>query len=825
MAENVRKRTGGIKANSMQNLFQDVRYGFRQLRQSPGFAITALVTLAIGIGANVVVFGIINALLLNPFPVPHPEQVYSVQHRAAEALNSSYPVYVDVRDRSTVFSGLAATRIARIGLETSNVAQPVWGYEVTGNYFETLGVRPILGRFLSPADEHGDSASEVVVLSYGAWKARFDGDFNVVGKTVRINKHPYTVIGVAPKGFQGTEKIFWPEVWLPLLNEAQIEGYNWIQQRNDYNSWVVGRLKPGIAPAQAEAQLNSIASQLAREHSDTDKHLDFRLTKPGLLGDSLGGPVRGFMFGVMLLAGMVLLAACTNLGGLLASRTSDRGRELAIRVAIGSSRSRILRQLVLESVVVALCGGAMAALVSSFLLRLLSQWQPIADFPLQFLVQPDTKLYLFAFLVSAATGLIFGCMPIRQIWKTDPNHVLRAGSGTVVASGRLAFRDVLLGIQIAVCCLLVTACLVSLRGLQRALKTPLAFDAQGVTLANFDLHLADYSDAQVPQMQRRLLDAVAHLPGVSAAALSNSTPLALDQSDTSVSDANEKIPEDSRRKAHATYYQVSPGYFAATKTPMIVGREFTWHDDKSAPAVAVVNATFARKLFGTEHALGRRFYGNGESPLEIVGVVQDGKYETLSEDPRPAVFYPILQRPNTSTTLIVRSNLPPAQMLAAVHDAIDGIDRSIPLFTLSSWQDALSFAFLPALAATVALTVLGSLAILLAVTGLFGLASYTVSKRLRELGIRIALGAQQRQVLRAALGRTVVLLSVGSIAGLLLGMAASKVLASIVYHASANDPIVLLGVVITMGIVGLISASIPARRALMIHPMDLLREE
>jgi predicted permease len=807
----------------MQNISQDLRYAFRQLRQSPAFALTALVTLAIGIGANVVVFGVIDALLLNAFPIPHPEQIYTVQHRDAQSINSSFPVYLDVRDRNTVFSGLAATRIARIGLEAGNTAQPVWGYEVTGNYFDMLGVRPVLGRFFSPADEHGTSANEVVVLSYSAWKARFDSDPEIVGKTVRINKHSYTVIGVAPKGFQGTEKIFWPEVWLPILNEAQIEGYNWIQQRSDYNAWVVGRLNPGIMPAQAEAQLTSIAAQLAREHPGTDKHLDFRLSKPGLLGDSLGGPVRGFMFGVMLLAGLVLLAACANLGGLLASRTSDRARELAIRVAIGSSRNRILRQLVIESVVVSLCGGAVALLVSSFLLRLLSQWQPIPEFPLQFAVQPDAKLYLFAFLISSITGLVFGCMPIRQIWKTDPNQMLRAG-GTALASHRLAFRDLLLGIQIALCCLLVTASLVSLRGLQRALKTPLAFDPQGVVLANFDLHLADYSDAQVPQMQKRLLDAVGSLPGVTAAAFSNSTPLALDQSSTSVSDVMAK-GDDARRRIHPTYYQVSPGYFAATRTPLISGREFTWHDDKNSPQVAIVNATLARKLFGTEHAIGRRIGANLDKPWEIVGVVEDGKYETLSEDPKPALFYPILQFPNTATTLIVRSELPTEQMLPAVHDAINQVDSGIPLFMLSSWQDALSFAFLPALAATVALTVLGLLAVLLAITGLFGLASYAVSKRLRELGIRIALGAQQKQVLYAALSRTMVLLALGSLVGLFLGLGASKVLASIVYHASASDPVVLLGVAFTMVLVGLISASIPARRALAIHPMDLLREE
>jgi predicted permease len=810
----------------MSGLFQDVRFAMRQLLKSPAFAFTALLTLAVGIGANVVVFGVINRLLLSPLSIPHPERVFTVEHRTRNnSLNSSFPRYLDLRDRNSAFSGLAATRVMRIGLEAAGAAQPVWGYEVSSNYFEMLGVRPVMGRFLSPSDDSGDHSANVAVLSYISWKSRFESDPGIVGKTVRINKHPYTVIGVAPAGFQGTEKMFWPEVWLPILNEGEIEGYRWIDARNDQNSWLVGRLKDGVAVAQAEANLNNISAQLASEHPATDEHIEYRLSRPGFLGDMLGNPVRGFMFGVMLLAALVLLAACMNIGGLLAARTSDRARELAIRVAIGSSRSRILRQLLVESVVVALCGGLFAVFVSAALLRGISDWKPIADFPVQFLVQPDAKLYLFAMLISVATGLIFGCMPVRQVWKTDPNHVLRAGSGTPLMSRKLAFRDVLLAVQIAVCCLLVTACFVSLRGLQRTFQTPLGFDARGVTLANFDLHLADYGDEQVPAIQLRLLESVSRLPGVTHAAFASTTPLALDQSSTSVFSADEVEYHASKSKFNASYYQVSPGYFTAAGTRLLTGRDFTWQDKKGSPKVAIVNAVFARKLFGTENAIGKLFHSHGSKPWEIVGVTEDGKYENLVEDQRPAIFYPILQQPNTSTTLVVRSALPPAQMIPAIHESIGQIDKSIPIFNLSGWQDSLGFVMLPATAATVALSVFGSLAIILAVTGLFGLASYTVSKRLRELGIRMALGAQQTQVLRAALARTVVLLGIGSISGLLLGIAASRVLANIVYHASASDPVVLIGVVLTMAAVGLISASIPARRALSIHPMQLLREE
>ncbi|HWC18509.1 MAG TPA: ABC transporter permease, partial [Terriglobales bacterium] len=443
----------------------------------------------------------------------------------------------------------------------------------------------------------------------------------------------------------------------------------------------------------------------------------------------------------------------------------------------------------------------------------------------QFLVQPNATVYLFALLISVGTGFLFGCMPVRQIWTTDPNHVLRAGAGIGVVPGRFALRDILLGAQIALCCLLVTACFVSVRGLQRTLRMPLGFDPQDVALTNFDLHLADYADAQVPQLQQRLLESIAHLPGVTAAAFSSTVPLALDQSSTSVFTADQTRFNASRQEFNASYYQVSPGYLAAAGTRLLSGREFSWHDDQSSQKVAIVNAIFARKLFGTENAVGKLFRSHGEKPWEVVGVVEDGKYETMAEDPRPAIFYPILQSPNTSTTFLVRSSVPSAQIIPAIHGAIMQIDRSIPIFALNSWQDSLGFAMLPSVAATLALTVFGSLAIILAVTGLFGMASYTVSKRLRELGIRVALGAQQGQVLKAALSRTGALLAIGSVVGLFLGAAASRVLASIVYHASASDPIVLLGVAVTMTFVGLLSASIPARRTLAIQPMDLLREE
>lgn len=807
----------------MENVFQDVRYALRQLRKSPGFAAVAVITLALGIGANVVVFGVLNALLLHPLDIPHPEQVYSVQHRAAQDISTSYPDYRDVRERNTVFSALSMYRVARIGLEAPDGAHPVWGYEASGNYFDMLGVKPILGNFFHASDEGAAGASPFVVLSYNCWKDRFASDPSIVNKVIRLNKHPYTVVAIAPRDFNGVERFYWPEVWVPITNVKEIEGYNWIQHRSDQNAWVAGRLKPGVAPTEAEANLNSIAAQLAREYPGTDEHLSFRLSKPGFLGDSLGGPLRAFMLGLMLLAAMVLLASCANLGGMFAARAADRSRELAIRMAIGSSRPRIFRQLLTEAIVISLAGGLVALLLGNILLNVLTQWHPPSDIPIQLLVRPNWGVYFFAFAVALATGLIFGLVPARQIWNADPNLALRSGS-TPILGRRWALRDALLALQIALCCLLVTASFVSLRGLARTFQLPLGFNPDGVTLAAFDLQLANYNGAEAGAVQQRLLEQVAKLPGVTAAAYGNSVPLSIDQSNTSIFAEGTKDFRASTEKLNSTYYQVAPGYFTAIGAPLLAGRDITLADNNKAPKVAVVNETFARKLTGNAQAVGKRFI-RGDNTIEIVGIVPDGKYQTLTEDPDAAVFFPIAQSPNTSTVLVVRSRLNSAEMIPAIRQAIANVDASIPVFSIGSWQDALGLMLLPARAATVALGIFGALAMMLAVTGIFGMASYTVSKRVRELGIRIALGAQSKQVLRAALGRTFALLLVGSGAGLLLGFAATKLLASIVYQASANDPVVLVAVVVTMAVAGLASASLPAKRALSIHPMELLREE
>ncbi len=811
----------------MHTLLRDLHYTLRQLRRSPAFATTTVLTLMMAIAANVIVFGVLNAFLFHPLPVPQDQQLVQVQGMSSNDVSMSYPNYRDIRDRNRTFSNIAIFRFTRLGLGVNGAAQPVIGYEASGNYFDALGVQPALGRFFHPADDTKVNGNPVAVLSYSNWQVRFGGDPQIAGKTIYLNKRPYTVLGVAPRNFNGTERFLWPEVWVPFQNQPEIDGYNSLERRDHSIGWVVGRLKPGVTAAQADADLATIAAQLAVEYPQENKTLSLRVAKPGLLGDALGGPVRGFLAGVMLLALLVLLAACTNLGGLFAARTADRARELGIRIAIGSSRGTIVRQLLTESITIALIGGAAAAVVAATLLAALTHWRPAnLEVPVQFLVEPDLSVYLFAVSLAVLTGLVFGVIPARQVWKTDPNEALKTAGGKGFGERRSVVRSILLTVQITLCCLLVTSSFVAVRGLQRTFTIQLGFVPENVTIAALDLRLAGYGSTEQPNVQKRLLQAVSSIPGVAGAAYASTTPLSINQSNTTIFSPGATDFSLANSKFYAQLFDVSPNYFAVADTRLLAGRVFSEDDDSHRPAVAIVNATFARQLFGTTvDVVGKYFRTTGGQQNEIVGIVEDGKYRSLTEDPTPAYFRPILQTASSATVLLVRSRRSPAEMLPAVRQAIANVDSSIPVFNVGAWSDALSLVTFPARMATVALGVLGTLAIMLAATGIFGLANYTVSRRIRELGIRVALGAQRHQVLGAALGKILWILGIGSLGGMLLGIAASRLLAKVVYQATAADPVVILMVVLSMAMLGLLAGSLPAKRALGVDPARLLREE
>lgn len=808
----------------MPTWLQDLRYAVRQLRKSPGFAITAVLTLALGVGANVVVFSVLNALILKPLNVPHAGNLYNIARKPVGWDTQSYPDYLDYRDRNSTFSGIAAYDMTEAGIRKGNLVTKSFGYEVSGNYFDLLGIQPALGRLFHAADEHGPNSAPYIVLSHSFWRTQFHGDMGIVGHAVEVNEHPYTVVGVAPKTFHGTELFMWPDFWVPMVNEQQIEEYSYLDQRSNHQAWLLGRLKPGVTVQQAEENLNAIASQMTRQNPAEDDGLYARLVKPGLMGDVLGGPVHAFVFGIMVLALLVLLAACANLGSIFAARAEDRSRELAVRLAVGSTRWYMLRQLLTESILVSLLGGIAGTFFATALLQVLSRWQPFADFPAHVLVTPDLLVYAVALILSIGSGVLFGLLPARQIWRTDASQVLKSGASTVGSFRSFALRDVLLVVQIVLCTLLVTASLVALRGMQRSLHAPLGIQPQGVTLATADLTMAGYSDDQSWPVQKHMIEETSRIPGVIGVGTTTRVPLALGGGDRDVYRQGTTDFRFSNAVLDAKNYSISPGYLRAAGTRLLTGRDFTWNDDAKSPKVALVNETFARRMFGNASAIGKHFLTWDHKLYEIVGVVQDGKYRTLTEDQWPAMFFPAAQQTNSTTTLVVRSRLAPAEMAADLNCVLTGIEPSLP-FTMQSWPDALGLVLFPAQAATAALGIMGLLAAMLAVTGIFGMAAYSVSKRMKELGIRIALGAQPAQLMRSALGRPLVLLLSGSIAGLILGVLASRLLAQIVYEATPRDPLVLGGVVVTMAMLGLLATWIPARRALHIDPNQLLHEE
>src|SRR6266550_4134557 len=814
----------------MTTLLQDLRFALRQMRRSPGFAITAVFTFALGIAANVIVFGVLQAVILRPIDVPHADQVMTLAHTNETYPIFSYPEVRDVRDGNSVFSAVAAWNVDNFGMEANGTTRPVWGCKVSGQYFEAVGVKPFLGRLLQRADDDHPGASQAAVLSWPTWKSQFGADPNIVGKVVRLNKHPYTIVGVTPEGFYGTEKILQPEIFVPMANEASLDGVDWLESRSVQNVWSIVRIKNGVTKPQVQAELDTIAARIVRQYPKEEENLSFKVTTPGLMGEFLGAPARGFLAGVMALAGIVLLAACANLGSLFAAHTADRAREIAIRMAIGSSRWRIVRQLLVEAFVISILGGACACGLAWLAITGLANWHPPTEYPMSFHIMPQSSLILMAFLISVLAGALFGVMPLRQIFKTDPNDAIKSGGNQSLAGRRWALRDVLLAAQVALCCVTVTAAFVSLRDLGKAMTMNLGINPKHAVLTKFELSQAGYSIEAADHFQRLLQETVSQLPGVEVAGYANATPLS---QDTDTSDVFSQQATDfraSNRAFGAYVYHVSHGYFTAAETPLLAGRDVSFTDTTKTPAVAVVNREFTRRLFHSEDAVGRYFKNSSGVPIQIVGIVADGKYLTLSENQKAAAFFPISQHATTKTSLIVRirpdsSEVATNNMADTVRKVVRDFDPAIPIRESSPWNNQLGLTFFVAQVATVALGLFGAFGLLLSITGTFGLASYTVSKRLRELSIRVALGAQAKQILSAALGRMLILLASGSVIGIVLGAAASRLLSAIVYQATAQDPFVLAAVALTLLLTGALSVAGPVRRALHVDPANVLREQ
>ena len=824
-AESVKEESyEALGGSFFDTLQQDVRFAVRVLSKSPSFTALAVLTLALAIGANAIVFGLMNGLVLRPLNVPHGDNLWGTAFGEDPGFQS-YPNYSDLRDRNRSFDDLAAFNFAFVGLDTGGDPTIATGFATTGNYFDMLQIHPYLGRFFSAADERGPNSAPYLVLSYAYWHTRFQDDRKVIGRVVQLNKHPFTIIGVAPPDFRGTLLFLSADFFIPIVNQEQVDGQNLDTRATTHGIFeAFGHLKPGVTPASALADVNAVGDYLQKTYPKEFEQKTAHLARVGLT--SFGTAVHQFATGLTVLAGLILLAACANLGSLFAARAADRSREVALRLALGSSRRRILRQLLTESLLISMLGGIVGLAGSVVLLKQLSVWQPIPFAPIHLPVTPDAKVYGVALALALLSGFLFGIVPVRQVLRANPYEIVKAGSSARLGR-RLTVRDVLLVGQIAICAVLVTSSMVALRGLVRSLDASFGFEPQHAMLASTSLTMAGYKSEQFAPMQKRMIQAVESIPGVERAGLVNNyAPLcagAASRTDVFTEETNDLRPANAALRPFR--YDLSPGYFQTAETALLAGRDLTWHDDQDAPRVAIVNRQFAEKMFGSiTSAVGRYFKLLDGTRVEVVGVAEDGKYLTLTEAPEPVIFASFLQAPANQSAIVVRSPRDPQQLAGDIRTQLHALDSGLPVDT-STWSSQLDVVLFPARMATLALGVLGGLGAILSITGIFGMAAYSVSKRMRELGIRIALGGRRKEVLQTALGRAFKLLALGSAAGLVLGLLAARVLAYIVYQASPRDPVVLAGVVLAMALLGLLATWIPARRALSVDPLILLREE
>ena len=805
----------------IERLMRDVRFAARTLGAAPVFTSVAALTLGLGIGANAAIFSVLNAVLFQPLPVERPDELVMV-NRGTGLPTFSYPVYRDVRDRNDVLSGLVAYRFSPMSLGGAGTPARIWGYLATGNYFETLGVGAMLGRTFTSDEDRAPGGHPVVVLSFGCWQRRFGADSRVVGRSVTINGDPYSVIGVMPASFRGTELLFTPEVWVPMAMQAQIEsGNEWLERRQTHNIFVMGRLRDGVSAKQAEASLNAIATQLAREHPATDEGMHFTLSPPGLAGTFLRGPVIAFSSALLAIAGLVLLLACTNLTGLLLVRSTDRQRDTAIRLALGASRADLIRRSLVESALLSAAGAAAALLLTSWLTGILGGLRLPLDFPLSARVELDYRVPVFAFALAVFSTIVIGLLPALQGSRIEVVPALKEETAQLPSGWHL--RDVIVGGQLALSTILLIASLLVIGSLRQATRVDVGFEPAGAVSVRVDLGLQGYDQPKAREFQRRVVEDIAALPGIESVGIANSLPLSVDLSTHGVFVEGKPEPRASA-VPRVPYYQVSPGFFRTLRARLVAGRDFAVTDTPESPRVAIINQAFVAQLIGDDDPLGKRFKtGRNGSWIEIVGVVVDGKYQSLAEARMPAAFYPATQWYNPTTTVVARSSLAEGAALDLVRQTVRRLDPALSLFDEGPLADLLSVALFPMHVAGVLLGVFGALAIVLVSVGTYGLMSYGIAQRTREICIRLAMGASASHIVQLVLRRAVVVWIIGTAVGVGLTLATAPLLAPILLGMEPRNPVVIVLACAVLAFITAAACWLPTRHALVTDPVTLLR--
>ncbi len=796
-------------------LSQDLKFGARLMRKDPVFAITAAGSLALSIAALTMAFSIVHAFVFRALPIADERSVYFMQ-------NWSYPDFKDLEQRLDV-EALIGYRIAMMSAGVKPDASIMWGYLVTGNYFEALGITPAAGRFFTAAEDAAPGASPYAVISFDSWQRRFGGRPDVIGGTITINGRPFTVLGVAPRGFHGTEIFYRPEAWVPMAMQAEIEvGSSWLNTRATMNVMSLVRLRPGAERAASEAHIRTVVSALSAEHPRNGA-LGVHLSRPGMFGDALGAPARAFAWGLFGLGALLMLAGCSNLAGLLLARGNDRAREIVLRTAVGAGRMRIARQLLTESIVLALCGGIVGAGIAWAGTRAVSAWPLPTELPARFDLTADAAVLLFAIAASVCVGVLVGIAPARFAARLDLNQSLRGHADLAAGRRRFHGREVLVAIQVALCVVLLHASFLAVRGLQRASSASLGWSPSNLVMAATELGLARYPREQFDAYLDRVRAGAQRIPGVESVSVSNSMPLHIDQSNTTIHALPATEPPI---VTAASFYSVSPGFFANLQIPLREGRDFTEFDARTSPAVAVVNRVLAERLFPGENPVGRQVTnGRGGRPIVIVGVAENGKYVAIGESPRAAIYFPLKQFYSTSSMLIARTAPGSGVRPEALSAVIQAIDPNLPIRNTATGEQLTAFPLLPYRAGVIALGLLGLIASGLLLSGLHAMLAYAVVKRRREIGIRVALGADRTTVTRAVLGRAAGMLAIGGGAGALLTAGTGPLISSMVLGVSPREPLLVAAIVVMLAVIALLSCAGPVRRSWTLDPLIALRND
>lgn len=812
----------------MNGMLRDVTYSVRALKKSPGFTTLAVLALALGIGANTTIFSWINSTLLNPLPaVKNTGQLLTLDRgtSTSDPMPFSYPDYLDLRDQQKSFSGLIAFDIDQMNLTGIGKPEHIWGSLVSENYFDALEVHPILGRGFLRTEGEKPGGSPVVVISYRLWQTHFAADRDIVGRKININRDPYEVVGVAPPLFQGTQTGLRAELWIPMVMRGQIlPGDNVLQNRENAICILMGRLKPGSAPMQAQQEMNLLFKQIAERYPESHK-AHTQVTAYPLWRAPYGANAYFYVLFPTLLAiaGFVLLLACANVANLLLVRSVARRREVAIRLSMGAGRWRLVRQFLAESLVLALLGGGVALLITVWTSGALTRFIPPAGIPISMEVHPDATVLLVTFLISIATGVIFGTLPAVRSSALSPAAVLKEETGTAAGGQRKArLSSALVVMQISLSLLLLVCAGLFIRSFRNAERANPGFNPRNVLLASVNLYAGGYKEADGLQFVRQLTARVQAVPGVESVSVADWVPLGFAQSSiTTRMEGYNPQPHESMEIRDAI---VGPGYFRTMEIPLAEGREFTDGDtDKSMPVV-VVNQALANRYWPHEDAIAKHITIDNKKYL-VVGVARNSSYTDLDEDTTPFLYLPEYQDYFGGLIIHARVEGEPLALSGAVEKAVHDINPELPVFDIATLQSRTDVASTGERIAGAFVGAFGIVALVLAAVGIYGVIAYTTRQRTHELGVRMALGAQRRNILTLVLRQGLRLTAAGMTIGLVISLAMTRFLQSMLFNVPTTDVVTFASVVALLSMVALAACYVPARRAAAIDPMAALRHE